>query len=387
MRAPLFIALLLWCLAAVAAPAVQDDRAPAAGIQGQNIFEVKPDASSQPGYMEQDNAARNAVQPGNNSPFWRAVAGGLEGSTALPAAQAPEAGVLIQRQVQYPGSRLTTAGQAWRQVRNQWLIPYGGALILIVLGGIGIFYLARGPVGHHAAHEGGARIERFTLFERSAHWANAIAFCVLAASGLVIAFGKFLLLPLLGPTLFGGLTYALKTVHNIAGPLFAVSLVIVFLTFLRDNRPQRGDLRWLLRGGGFFSRGAVEPPSHRFNAGEKLVFWIGVFVLGGAVVASGLVLEGLVPRVGTDRGTMQVANMVHVAGAVLMVCAFAAHIYIGTVGMRGAYSAMRHGWVGEPWALEHHAHWLASIKAGKIPAQRSGSAPQRRERSRPVGSL
>jgi formate dehydrogenase subunit gamma len=379
MRPLLLLLTLTVSLCASAQTGPPDDRPPPAGIQGQNILDVKPqvrpDASSQPGYMEQDNAQRNAVQPGNNSPMWRAIAAGAKGSTTLPAEQAPEAGVLIQRQVQYPGARYTTAGEAWRQVRNDRLIPYGGALLMLVLGAIGIFHFAKGPVGRHGAGEGGARIERFTPFERSAHWANAIAFCVLAISGIVMAFGKFFLLPVLGGSLFGGLTYVLKTLHDFAGPVFAVSLAVVFVTFLRDNWPQRGDWTWLRKGGGMVGRSAGhEPPSHRFNAGEKLVFWGGVLVLGAVVVASGLVMDQLIPGLVYERGTMQVAHMVHNTSAILMMCVFAGHIYIGTIGMRGAYTAMRRGWVGDAWAKEHHAWWYEDLRAGKVPAQRSRPA-------------
>ena len=127
----------------------------------------------------------------------------------------------------------------------------------------------KGSIKTHGA-ETGRKIERFTPFERAAHWSNAIAFSILAISGLVMAFGKFFLLPVIGGTLFGWLTYGLKTLHNFAGPPFAVSLVMVFCTFLRDNWPQRGDVNWLLKGGGLLSDREV--PSHRFNAGEKVVF-------------------------------------------------------------------------------------------------------------------
>jgi formate dehydrogenase subunit gamma len=311
------------------------------------------------------------VQPGNNAPMWRGVAGGMEGYSSLPKSQAPEAGVLIQAPVQYPGSRLTTAGEAWRQVRNNWIIPYGGALFLIFLGALAIFYFARGPIGHSDAEGGGRRIERFTPFERSAHWANAIAFVILAVSGLVMAFGKFFLLPVMGLTLFGWLSYALKNLHNFAGPVFAVSLVIIFLTFLRDNFPQRGDLRWLMKAGGAFSKAGEEPPSHRFNAGEKVTFWAGVFLLGIFVVSSGLVMDHLIPGLVYERSTMQIANMVHGVSGVLIMCVFALHIYLGTIGMRGAYKSMRTGYVDEAWAREHHAYWYEDIKAGRIPAQRS----------------
>lgn len=350
--------------------------APAAGgIQGQNIFdvkpEVKPDASSDPKYMSQTNGERNRVQPGNNAPMWRGVAAGLEGYSSLPESQDPEAGVLIQGQVQYPGSRLTTAGEAWRQVRNVWLIPYGGSLFLIVLLGLAIMYFTKGPIGSEHP-ETGRRIERFTPFERSAHWANAIAFSILAISGLVMAFGRFILLPVFGGTLFGWLAYLLKTLHNFAGPVFAVSLVIVFLTFVRDNFPQRGDLNWLLKGGGVFGKKhGAEVPANRFNAGEKLVFWGGVMLLGIFTVASGLVMDKLIPGLLYERATMQVAHMVHFTSTILMMCLFGFHIYLGTIGTRGAYKAMRTGYVGEEWAREHHAYWYEDIKSGKIPAQRS----------------
>ena len=367
-------------LSASAQPKAQDDPVPApaapaapGGIQGQNILEVKPevkpDASSDPNYMKQDNASRNKVQPGNNAPIWRGVAAGMEGFTSLPKSQAPEAGVLIQAPVQYPGSRMTTAGEAWRQVRNNWIIPYGGALFLIALGALAIFYFARGPIGGDA--ETGRKIERFTPFERSAHWANAIAFSILAISGLVMAFGKFFLLPVLGSTLFGWLTYVLKNLHNFAGPVFAVSLVIVILTFVRDEWPQRGDLRWLLRIGGVFDRSGHELPAHRFNAGEKVVFWIGAFLLGVIAVGSGLVMDMLIPNVVYERSTMHVAHMVHSVTAVSMMSLFLLHIYLGTIGMRGAYKGMRTGFVDEAWAREHHGYWYEDIKAGRIPAQRS----------------
>ena len=272
-----------------------------------------------------------------------------------------------------PGLATTTAGEAWRQVRNHWIIPYGGALILIVVLAIAIYYWAKGPIGGHEPDTGRV-IQRFTPFERAAHWTNAIAFCVLAVSGLVMAFGKFFLLPVIGGTLFGWLTYVLKTAHNFAGPLFAVSLVIVFFTFLRDNFPSRGDLAWLLSGGGLF--GGSEPPSHRFNAGEKIVFWGGVLVLGRhrrrlRARARQAACPGLdVParrhagrahdprdRGGADDGRVHRPHL------------HRHHRHARRLQGDGT------GYVDEAWAREHHRLWYEDIRAGKIPAQRS--APPR----------
>jgi len=374
------IAALL-CLAVstafLAAPAAAQD----AGKPAEPAVLVAPTAAK-PGTPEgfvapaeprpdESNAQRAKTQPGNNAPFWRGVRetgntqGPNRGVTNLPGA---EQGVLVQSFVQYPGSRLTNAGEAWRQVRNHWLIPYGGSLLALVAVAIAVFYATKGPLGH-AESNGPRSIERFTAFERTAHWANAIAFVVLAVSGLVIAFGKFILLPVIGSTLFGWLTYGLKTAHNFAGPLFAVSLLVVFVTFVRDNFPNKADWVWLLKGGGILS--GHEVPSHRFNAGEKLVFWGGVFTLGLVVIGSGLVLDKLVPGLDYLRGDMQVAHMVHNVATVLMMTLFLGHIYIGSIGMKGAYSAMRTGYVDEEWAREHHELWHADIRAGKIPAQRT----------------
>jgi formate dehydrogenase subunit gamma len=357
--------LSLGSLAQTATPAPATD---SMGVKSANIFQIAPGADTDPKYKDQTNAERGQVQPGNNAPMWRQVGEGVTGYSSLPLSQAPEAGNLIQKFVQYPGSRLTNAGEAWRQVRNQYLIPYGGSLLLIALGAIALFFWRKGTIELHG-QETGRKIERFTPFERSAHWANAIAFCALAVSGIVMAFGKFFILPVIGTALFGWLTYALKNIHNFAGPLFAVSLVIVIVTFVRDNIPSRDDLNWILKGGGLFS--GTEVPSHRFNAGEKILFWSGVFFLGLIVVASGLVLDKLIPGLVYERATMQISHMVHAAATFLMMAMFLGHIYMGTIGMRGAYSAMREGYVDETWAKEHHELWYNDIRAGKIPAQRS----------------
>jgi formate dehydrogenase subunit gamma len=339
----------------------------------------KAPAGTPPGFVapadpkpDETNAQRAKSQPGNNAPFWRGVreSGNEPGFTTLPD---HEGATLIQRFTQYPGSNFATAGEAWRQVRNKWIVPYGAALLLLMAIAIGLFYWRKGPMGGDTV-DTGRRIERFTYFERAAHWSVAITFVVLAVSGLVMAFGKFILLPLIGSTLFGWLTYALKTAHNVAGPLFVVALVVFIVGYIRDNIPRAYDVKWIAKAGGMF--GGHEVPSHRYNAGEKFVFWGGALVLGLIVAVSGLVLDKLVPGLAYLRGEMQIAHMVHGAAAMLMMAVFCFHIYMGTVGMKGAYQGMRTGYVDEAWAKEHHELWYEDIKAGKIPAQRS-SPPEK----------
>jgi len=326
------------------------------------------------------NAEPAKPQPDNNAPPLRTVRDPSDqsGFTTLPGV---DKGVLIQPPVKFPGVEATNAGEAWRQLRNQWLLPYGGWMLVGVVAVIALFYWRVGPLGHHEMGEK-RTIERFTLFERTVHWTNAIAFVTLGISGIVMSFGKFILLPILGGTLFGWITYALKTVHNFAGPVFAVTLLMVIFTFLRDELPKAHDWGWLKKGGGYLQ--GQEVPSHRFNAGEKILYWGGMVLLGVIVVASGLVLDKLVPGVAYTRGVMQIANIVHVVSTILMMVALIGHIYLGSVGMRGAYTGMRTGYVDEGWAKEHHELWYDDIKAGRIPAQRSAPDAQPEPKTKTV---
>ncbi len=157
--------------------------------------------------------------------------------------------------------------------------------------------------------------------------------------------------------------------------MFTVALLVFIVGYLRDNLPRAGDLAWLVTGGGML--GGDHVPSGRFNAGEKVVFWGGVIVLGLTVVASGLVLDKLVPGMGYTRGEMQIAHMIHAVASFLMMAMFVGHIYMGTIGVKGSFQAMRTGYVDEAWAKEHHEYWYDDIKAGRVPAIRSGvSAPE-----------
>lgn len=370
--------LALW-LAAACTWAVAQPSAPAAPeavaapvVQSANILQWGPDADRAQGYAGQSNAERARVQPGNNAPLWRAVGQGAAGYSSLPAESAPEAGVLIQPFVQYPGSRVTNAGQAWREVRNHWILPYMGSLLLISLLALVLVYFTKGPLGHDHSHER-KRIERFTPFERAAHWVNAGAFVALALSGLTMAFGKFILLPVIGSTLFGWLSFALKNLHNFVGPLFAVSLAIIIVTFVKDNIANAADFNWLKTLGGMLSK-HQEVPSHRFNAAEKGVFWWAITLPGVVVVATGLILDKLIPGLGGLRADMQLAHMIHSVLALWMVAVLIGHIYMGTIGTRGAYEGMASGYVTEGWAQEHHQLWYEDVRAGKIPVQRSSCA-------------
>ncbi len=334
---------------------------PLAGIVSENIFNVPRRDIAAEARAQQE---RTKTQPGNNAPVWREVNSDQAHYSSLPA---KEAGVLIQR-----------TGQKWRLFRNGVITVWGGWLVVVVPLAILAFFAWRGTIPLKTPRTG-RMIERFTPFERIVHWTMAISFSILALSGIVILFGKHFLLPIFGHTLFGWLTYILKNLHNLTGPVFTVAIVVAFVLFVRDNLPSRDDLTWIVRAGGLVTGSHV--PSRRFNAGEKLWFWIGLVVFGLILSASGWVLDMIVPGMDYYRATMQIANVIHAIAAVLMIAMACGHIYMGTIGMEGAYRAMRDGYVDEAWAQEHHEIWYDDIKAGKIPAQRS-KPPEDADRAR-----
>lgn len=316
--------------------------------------------------LKQNQAERSRDQPGNLSPTYRIVKEGRQNYSSLPAR---EAGVLIQPKVRFPGQdRGTTAGEAWRNYRNGPLTNIGGWLLIIALLALVPVYFIFGT-SKLKGKPTGRLIERFTPVERIAHWTTAISFILLALTGITMLFGRYIILPIFGATLFGWFSYACKNIHNFVGPIFTVSLVVVFLIFVKDNFPEKNDVKWLVRLGGLFGNENIR--SGRFNSGEKLWFWGGVVVLGLFVSSSGFVLNMLIPGFDYTRGNMQIANVVHIISAVIFMSISLGHIYMGTLGMEGAYTAMAAGYVDDEWAIEHHGFWYDDIQSGKIPRVRS----------------
>jgi formate dehydrogenase subunit gamma len=331
--------------------------APAAPA-AQSATPVVLPAPAQPA-PDDSQARRQAVQPGNNAPVWREVKSGEANYTSI---KGPETGVLIQQQAKFFGQdTMSTAGEAWRKYRNGPVTFYGGWLVVLVALAIGAFYLWKGPIRLHEPPSGRPML-RFTMLERWAHWSVAISFSVLGISGLVMLFGKYILLPVIGYTLFAWLTMLMKNLHNFIGPLFILSIVLLAVIFVRWNLPGRGDLAWLMRFGGMFS--GKEVPSGRFNAGEKGWFWVGLIGLGTLMSVTGLIM--LFPNFEQVRATMQQANILHAIGAVGFIAMSFGHIYIGTIGMEGAYQGMRTGYSDEEWIKEHHELYYNDVKSGRV---------------------
>ncbi len=254
------------------------------------------------------------------------------------------------------------AGRDWRQFHEVTLKWIGAIAVLGMLALLVIFYLVRGMVRIEAGRSGRVLV-RFNAFERFVHWMTATCFIILGISGLNITFGKELLLPLIGADAFSTWSLWAKYAHNYLSFPFTVGVVLIFLMWIAWNVPTKVDVEWLKEGGGIVGR--KHPSAYRFNAGQKLIYWW-VVIAGAVIAGSGYIL--MFPFYTTDISGMQWAQIVHGVSAVLFVAIMLAHIYIGTIGMEGAFEGMWDGTVDVNWAKQHHDLWIEKEAAkGHVP--------------------
>jgi formate dehydrogenase subunit gamma len=267
----------------------------------------------------------------------------------------------VQGRVSIPDQRSGVleqpAGRDWREFRNVTLRWIGGIAILGMIAVLVIFYLTRGMVRLESGRSGRS-IVRFTAFERFVHWMTATCFVVLAVSGLNITFGRPLLLPLIGLEAFSEWSQWAKYAHNYLSFPFTIGVVMIFLMWISGNIPNKVDVDWMKRGGGLI--GHDHPPAYHFNAGQKAIYWI-VVIGGTAAAVTGYQL--MFPFYLSGIEGMQLAQIVHSIVAVLFVAVMLAHIYIGSLGMEGAFEAMGSGTVDVNWARQHHSLWLEEQNA------------------------
>jgi formate dehydrogenase subunit gamma len=267
-------------------------------------------------------------------------------------------GGVIAGQVSIPdkkaGNLIHPAGRDWRTFHTVTLKWIGGIVILGMLALLIIFYLWRGTMKIEGGRSG-RTIVRFNAFERFVHWLTASTFIVLGITGLNITFGRALILPWLGPEAFSTWSEWAKYTHNYLSFAFTIGVVLVFLTWVGQNFPTAADVEWLKMGGGM-GKGGGHPPAHKYNAGQKLLYWF--IVIGGAVmIISGYML--MFPfYYGTTVGNMELAEIFHGVVAMLFIALILAHIYLGTLGMEGAFESMSVGTVDLNWAKEHHNLWV-----------------------------
>jgi len=308
------------------------------------------------GYLYVAVADAQAQPDGSANPrseYWRAVREGQVGYSAIG-----QQGVLIQN-----------GGQNYRQVREA-IIFYGGWAIFVVLIALVAFYLARGRIPLEGGRAG-KTVPRWSAFERTVHWFTASTFIVLAITGLSLLFGRVFMIPVFGLKGFSVWAEFAKDVHNAIGPLFSLGVAWIIISWFEHNLPRKIDWEWFKQGGGIVGR--KHPPAGRMNGGEKVWFWI-ICTVGVATVVTGFILD--FPIYGQGIETMQASQLIHGALAVVWICVFFGHAYIGTLGTEGALEGMTRGEVDVNWAKQHHDVWYEELEAkGVVPREPAAEKP------------
>ena len=306
----------------------------------------------------------------SDAEIWRAIRQGAQGDVSIPDAQA---GVLIQSE-----------GEDWRAIRNGPLSVYSAWALFGIVIVLALFFAIRGRIRIESGRSA-QTVERFNGLERFGHWLTAGSFIVLGVSGLNMLYGRYVLAPLLGPEIFSWLTMMGKYAHNYLAFAFMVGLALIFVLWVRHNIPDKSDLNWIVKAGGLFSKHS-HPPARKFNAGQKTLFWL--VILGGISVSlSGIalmfpfqfamfeptfaVLNAVgfdLPATLTPMQEMQLSQIWHAIVGILLIVMIVAHIYIGSIGMEGAFDAMGSGMVDKNWAREHHSLWAEELEIGRKPA-------------------
>jgi formate dehydrogenase subunit gamma len=267
------------------------------------------------------------------------------------------------------------AGRDWRTFHEVVLHWIGGLAIFGMLGVLVVYYRIRGPLRVDAGPSG-RTITRFNGFERFVHWLTAICFVALGLTGLSFTFGKTLLLPLIGPEAFSAWSQWAKYAHNFLGLPFTLGTFAMFLTWVTSNLPSKVDIEWLKVGGGMLG-GNVHPPAERFNAGQKILFWM-VMGASAAVIVTGYLL--LFPFYATAITGMQLTEVFHATVAVLFIALILGHIYLGTIGMQGAFETMWGGTADLNWLKQHHSAWYQeNVARGPAASSPQGGAGPVRE--------
>ncbi|CAM3169360.1 formate dehydrogenase subunit gamma [Vibrio rarus] len=302
---------------------------------------------STPSYAEQkaDNTAQKEMVQLAGADYWRDVKGGVEGTTTSASA---EHGVLI-----------SVPGQTWFILKEKWMSPAAavaifGSIMMVVLA-----YFLVGPLMLSKPRTG-RKLNRWSRMDRALHWTMAFTFLTLAFSGLMLVYGKHFLKPYIPSELWGLVIYTAKQYHNYIGPIFYILLIFIFVKWWRKSIFTKTDVQWFMKMGGMVGKHKGSHPSAGFsNGGEKAIYWL-LIVFGVVVATSGVILD--FPIFDQTRRDMEIANLVHMISALILICGFVFHIYIGLVGMEGALEGMVTGKVDETWAKEHHDLWYEEVK-------------------------
>jgi formate dehydrogenase subunit gamma len=202
-------------------------------------------------------------------------------------------------------------------------------------------------------------LQRYSDADRINHWALVIFFFCAALSGLSMFHPSLFFFS----ALFGGGTWS-RILHPFAGVLAFLFFCGMYVRVARDNVWNADDSAWVSR---FRSVAAGHfddvPPVGRFNAGQKIIFWLMAICLA-LLLITGFVFWRPYFAGYFSIDLVRLATVVHSLTAVGLILGIIVHIY-AAIWVKGTTRAMTRGSVPESWARHHHPRWADQMTQQK----------------------
>jgi formate dehydrogenase subunit gamma len=198
-------------------------------------------------------------------------------------------------------------------------------------------------------------IERYAAEDRINHWVVAITFVLLALSGLALFHPAAFWLT----NLFGGGQWT-RILHPFIGVVMFVAFAWMALKFWQHNVLADNDRRWLRQWRDVVNnREERLPEVGRYNAGQKLLFWVMVACMA-VLILSGIVIWQPYFAPAFPITLIRIASLLHALAAFLLILGIIVHIY-AALWIKGSIGAMMRGTVTRAWARKHHPAWYREV--------------------------
>ena len=254
-------------------------------------------------------------------------------------------------------------GPLFTMLQKEYFVKIFLAILVLVPAAFLTHYMIIGP---KVFPHDGKKIEAFSLYNRIIHQVAAVSFIVVVPTGFVITFGSF----------FGGGTFVTlcKNLHGIFTIPFAIVVIPMFLMWLKEAIFNFDDVKWMMIVGGYLSKEKKPIPAGKFNAGQKMWYWIAT--LGGMVMvitgAAMFFMDFNIEMIKSMSGLSQidflrVMAILHNVVGFLVVALFITHVYMSMFAIKGAVHSILDGHMEEEEVRILHSSWYKKLKGqGKV---------------------
>ncbi|RDU64856.1 formate dehydrogenase subunit gamma [Helicobacter sp. MIT 14-3879] len=249
---------------------------------------------------------------------------------------------------------LNGLGELFTILQNKYFSLVFFILIIIVpLAFFGHFIIVgQRKFNHHQ------KLQVFSKFNIIVHWGAAIPFVLICLTGLIMVFGSYL-----GGGIFVRLA---RDLHGLATIIFIIFGLMMFSMWFKEALFKKYDIDWFKIMGGYLSQENKPIPAGKFNAGQKMWFWIATLG-GGAMALTGAVMFFQC----ADINTLRLMAILHNLIGFMIIAMLITHIYMSLFAIEGAIESIINGKMGEEeLSILHSIYYKELVDSKKIDSMR-----------------